>query len=278
MTLSPEVLSGLRDRLEPCPFCGGAVELTSSKTLGDRLFCIKCPDDSPCVGSGLGIYVVAGQVETAIAAWNRRAALDLSPPVVEEGLSLPRVDGKIAPPVEIGYTNYRGEFAVRCIVPVSFWYGSTDWHPEPQWLVKAWDADKGAERDFAFKDFSPPASPSKPEEPAPVPIPEPQAVAWRYRYEETGEDNEMIWSDWIVVKWKPNRSVFSTKVEIEPLAPLSGGGKVEVTNGVVDAQWQWLCDKDDRSSPVEYPDMALVTRDELGEIITAALSTMGGKP
>ena len=73
-TLSPEVLSGLRDRLEPCPFCGGAVELTSSKTLGDRLFCIKCPDDSPCVGSGLGIYVVAGQVETAIAAWNRRSA------------------------------------------------------------------------------------------------------------------------------------------------------------------------------------------------------------
>lgn len=86
MTLSPEVLSGLRDRLEPCPFCGGAVELTSSKTLGDRLFCIKCPDDSPCVGSGLGIYVVAGQVETAIAAWNRRAAIDPSPPVVEEGV------------------------------------------------------------------------------------------------------------------------------------------------------------------------------------------------
>jgi len=71
MTLSPEVLSGLRERLEPCPFCGGAVELTSSKTLGDRLFCIKCPDDSPCVGSGLGIYVVAGQVETAIAAVTR---------------------------------------------------------------------------------------------------------------------------------------------------------------------------------------------------------------
>lgn len=36
MTLSPEVLSGLRERLEPCPFCGGAVELTSSKTLPNR--------------------------------------------------------------------------------------------------------------------------------------------------------------------------------------------------------------------------------------------------
>lgn len=165
-----------------------------------------------------------------------------SPPIGDTGgvgEDYPRVDGKIAPPVEIGYTNYRGEFAVRCIVPVSFWYGSTDWHPEPQWLVKAWDADKGAERDFAFKDFSPPASPSKPEEPAPVPIPEPQAVAWRYRYEETGEDNEMIWSDWIVVKWKPNRSVFSTKVEIDmdrdnlgnPLPDDAGVGWVYLTQG-----------------------------------------------
>lgn len=76
------------------------------------------------------------------------------------GGDLPRVDGLIAPPLEIGYTNYRGEFAVRCIVPISFWYGSTDWHPDPQWLVKAYDADKGAERDFAFKDFSALTSPA----------------------------------------------------------------------------------------------------------------------
>ena len=92
-TLSPEVLSGLRERLEPCPFCGGAVELTSSKTLGDRLFCIKCPDDSPCVGSGLGIYVVAGQVETAIAAWNRRAA---SPSIGRVGGDAARALGLLA--------------------------------------------------------------------------------------------------------------------------------------------------------------------------------------
>jgi len=84
------------------------------------------------------------------------AAPTLSPVQGEvEPVAYPRVDGKIAPPVEIGYTNYRGEFAVRCIIPLSFWYGSTDWHPEPQWLVKAYDADKGAERDFAFKDFGP---------------------------------------------------------------------------------------------------------------------------
>lgn len=225
---------------------------------------------------------VRADLSTLRAAWNRRAALDLSPPVVEEGLSLPRVDGKIAPPVEIGYTNYRGEFAVRCIVPVSFWYGSTDWHPEPQWLVKAWDADKGAERDFAFKDFSPPASPSKPEEPAPVTVPEPQAVAWRIDTDdqvellakECGINNRLYMTPKDYSIWCEQQRQFARLAA----APLSGGGKVEVTNGVVDAQWQWLCDKDDRSSPVEYPDMALVTRDELGEIIVAVLSTMGGKP
>jgi len=239
MTLSPEVLSGLRDRLEPCPFCGGAVELTSSKTLGDRLFCIKCPDDSPCVGSGLGIYVVAGQVETAIAAWNRRAALDLSPPVVEEGEPLKRYD------IEPWQDENGFMFIERSENPAGAWMLAED-------VLTA------------------------------SPVPEPQAVAWR---DETDDQVELLAKEcginnrrYMTPKdysiWCEQQRQFARLAA----APLSGGGKVEVTNGVVDAQWQWLCDKDDRSSPVEYPDMALVTRDELGEIIVAVLSTMGGKP
>lgn len=101
-------------------------------------------------------------VEHAEADYEARIrALSLQQGEVEP-VAYPRVDGKIAPPVEIGYTNYRGEFAVRCILPLAFWYGSTDWHPEPQWLVKAYDADKGAERDFAFKDFGPTPHGSEP--------------------------------------------------------------------------------------------------------------------
>lgn len=55
--------------------------------------------------------------------------------------------------VRIGYTNHRGEFAVRVITPVSVWYGETVWHPEPQWFLKALDVEKQAERDFAFSGF-----------------------------------------------------------------------------------------------------------------------------
>lgn len=57
------------------------------------------------------------------------------------------------------YTNYRGETAVRRIIPKSVRYGSTEWHPEPQWLLLAWDDDKQADREFALKDFGHPAPP-----------------------------------------------------------------------------------------------------------------------
>lgn len=53
------------------------------------------------------------------------------------------------------YRNYRGEVSERTITPKRVWYGSTEWHPEPCWLLTAHDHDKGADRDFALADFSP---------------------------------------------------------------------------------------------------------------------------
>ena len=60
-------------------------------------------------------------------------------------------------PVTLTYTNWRGETAERTITPKRVWFGSTDWHPEPQWLLTAFDAEKQADRDFALKDFGHPA-------------------------------------------------------------------------------------------------------------------------
>jgi hypothetical protein len=60
------------------------------------------------------------------------------------------------PPLRVAYTNYRGETAVRAILPKSVWFGSTEWHPEPQWFLTAYDVDKGADRDFALKDLGVP--------------------------------------------------------------------------------------------------------------------------
>lgn len=58
-----------------------------------------------------------------------------------------------AEPVRLTYTNWRGEIAKRTIAPKYVWFGSTDWHPHPQWLLKAFDLEKGEDRDFALKDF-----------------------------------------------------------------------------------------------------------------------------
>ena len=52
------------------------------------------------------------------------------------------------------YRNYRGEVSLREVrVPIVTYFGSTDWHPERQWLVKAFDVAKGEWRDFALKDM-----------------------------------------------------------------------------------------------------------------------------
>ncbi|MEW6621009.1 MAG: hypothetical protein AB1422_17040 [bacterium] len=55
--------------------------------------------------------------------------------------------------VSILYTNYRGETAIRKIIPNKIWFGKTDWHPENQWLLDAFDIDKNAERSFALKNI-----------------------------------------------------------------------------------------------------------------------------
>ena len=55
--------------------------------------------------------------------------------------------------VRILYTNYRNETSLRPIVPERIHFGSTAWHPDPQWLLDALDLDKGAARTFAMKDI-----------------------------------------------------------------------------------------------------------------------------
>ena len=59
-------------------------------------------------------------------------------------------------PVEVTFTykNYRGEVSVRLVCPIMIAFGRTGFHPEPQWLLHAWDLNKEAERTFAMKDIS----------------------------------------------------------------------------------------------------------------------------
>ena len=54
--------------------------------------------------------------------------------------------------VLIRYTNYRGECSVRRILPQRLEFVSSEWHPEPQWVLHALDLDRGVERSFALRD------------------------------------------------------------------------------------------------------------------------------
>jgi predicted DNA-binding transcriptional regulator YafY len=63
------------------------------------------------------------------------------------------LSGITNPKLEIDITNHRGIRATRIVQPLrrAMWFGSTPHHPEPQWFMHAWDIDKEAERDFAWK-------------------------------------------------------------------------------------------------------------------------------
>jgi SAM-dependent methyltransferase len=52
--------------------------------------------------------------------------------------------------LKIDYTNWRGERRQRTIQPLEIRYGSTQWHPEPSWLLKGSEAGKG-ERFYALE-------------------------------------------------------------------------------------------------------------------------------
>jgi len=94
---------------------------------------------------------------------------------------------KPTPSVVLTYTNYRGETAERRIIPFEVWFGSTEWHPEPQWLLRAYDCEKKADRDFALKDFGKPAAVTTEE------------CGWEYKTVETGRKSgtghKDVWPD-----------------------------------------------------------------------------------
>lgn len=55
--------------------------------------------------------------------------------------------------IRILYKNHRGETSWRRVRPSHIWYGRTEYHPIPQWLLSGYDLDKEAGRDFAMSDI-----------------------------------------------------------------------------------------------------------------------------
>lgn len=51
------------------------------------------------------------------------------------------------------YINYKGIKSTRNVIPMSLYFGATEFHPENQWLLVTYDIDKQAQREFALKDI-----------------------------------------------------------------------------------------------------------------------------
>lgn len=57
--------------------------------------------------------------------------------------------------VSFTYRNWQGVTADRTARIIALVYGATEWHPELQWLIKAYDFERQAERLFAIRDMIP---------------------------------------------------------------------------------------------------------------------------
>ncbi|MBS0621595.1 MAG: class I SAM-dependent methyltransferase [Verrucomicrobia bacterium] len=57
------------------------------------------------------------------------------------------------PELMIDYVNWRGHRATRHVIARELVWGSTEWHREAQWLLRAYDVEKESERQFAVKDI-----------------------------------------------------------------------------------------------------------------------------
>jgi len=56
------------------------------------------------------------------------------------------------PTLQFEYKNWLGKVSKRKVIPYEVWYGSTEFHKKEQYLLRAFDVDKNAERNFALKD------------------------------------------------------------------------------------------------------------------------------
>lgn len=55
--------------------------------------------------------------------------------------------------VSIDYTNYKGQRALRLVMPQHIFWGATSYHREPQWMLIAIDVIRGVSREFAMRDI-----------------------------------------------------------------------------------------------------------------------------
>lgn len=61
--------------------------------------------------------------------------------------------GDLNNPLRFYYKNWKGKCGYRNVLDPKLWFGKTPYHKKPQWLMRAYDIDKGDVRDFAVNDI-----------------------------------------------------------------------------------------------------------------------------
>jgi hypothetical protein len=145
MLCSRDEFGAVEYRLAPAPASGG-VEAVAELLAGLSAF-----DHSMACHVGIGYFdgteITQEWDQLVRPAMERLKTASPSPaatPVSEAG----------GEAITARYTNWRGETAERTFIPHRVFFGSNEWHPEPQVLIEATDCEKGALRTFAAAGFA----------------------------------------------------------------------------------------------------------------------------
>jgi len=209
----------MANELKPCPFCGGGPVLMKGPPGCHYVKCTVCDAASDDCS-----------VPRAMEKWNQRALPTIPShygsytPVTLSGRTAPMNEADLAAAVyevnernsraihkaqevqEIGdpeepppayvftYRNHRGVSGVRRVQPIGVRFGTTEWHPEPQWLLRAFDLDKDAEREFAMSEIVPASSP--PSDDGWQPIETAPKDGWKFeaRYDDGSTEHGVYWA------------------------------------------------------------------------------------
>jgi predicted DNA-binding transcriptional regulator YafY len=61
--------------------------------------------------------------------------------------------------IRISYTDWQGVTSLKEVEAEAFWWGSTNFYPDTQWLLSGWDRSRTMTRDFALANAALIASP-----------------------------------------------------------------------------------------------------------------------
>lgn len=80
-------------------------------------------------------------------------------------------------PLTFWYRNHKGEVGLRHVMPNRIFFGTTDWYPDEQWLMAAYDLDKKVQRVFALERILGNFRQEDPSAPAPLEVGKPATIS-----------------------------------------------------------------------------------------------------